>query len=405
MRVVGLDIGRGGAVACVLNSFPPNIQKHYKHLVNCKGFVKLPTSRSGVETLLNLSPDAIVLEPTGHWYSHFWARVAQNHQIKTYWVGHSDLDKQRGCYGFVNKRDTEDALCLAALYFDDRFVDSVGNKRFLTHYYYFDEAIERARETFLAKEQLQKLRGNLISQLRQRLSYEFPEIAQKTFNIGVRGYTPAIGWLANLGNYPQYDKLYKLSIAPALGINISKYTRAHAKTLTQIEQRIVIHKNELEGIINQDGFAPYQRVFDRFGFGIDNRALLLYHIYPLEKFLVNGKPWVEKETTPSGKVQKRHRSLRKFQAYLGLSYSIAQSGNAYSRSFHGSTLVRSHLYVWAVCMIAPNKGGYRVRGEVGRVLCDRYQELKNITKGKDALIRILFKATRMLFYELLKEIS
>ena len=57
-----------------------------------------------------------------------------------------------------------------------------------------------------------------------------------------------------------------------------------------------------------------------------------------------------------GKLQKRaradwraspDRSLRKFQAYLGLSYSYSQSGDKKTRQFHGSTLVRSHLYVWA----------------------------------------------------------
>jgi hypothetical protein len=48
--------------------------------------------------------------------------------------------------------------------------------------------------------------------------------------------------------------------------------------------------------------------------------LLLYHCYPFEKFLVGGKPWIEREIGHNGKVQKRDRSLHKFQAYLGMSY-------------------------------------------------------------------------------------
>ena len=117
MRIIGLDIGRGVAVACLLEHFPVNIQQHYKQLKRNKQFYKLTTSQAGVDKFLSLEPDGIVLEPTGHWYSHFWVTVAKAHNTDIYWVGHSDLDKQRGSYGFTNKRDEEDALCLAACYF------------------------------------------------------------------------------------------------------------------------------------------------------------------------------------------------------------------------------------------------------------------------------------------------
>jgi hypothetical protein len=86
-----------------------------------------------------------------------------------------------------------------------------------------------------------------------------------------------------------------------------------------------------------------------------------------------------------------------------MSFDYRQSGDKKTRRFHGSTLVRSHLYVWAVCMVAPKN--YRIKGDIGQSLSDRYHELRQTVKGKDALIRILFKATRMLFYELLREIK
>ena len=105
-------------------------------------------------------------------------------------------------------------------------------------------------------------------------------------------------------------------------------------------------------------------------------------------------------------MQKRDRSLRKFQAYLGMSYKIKQSGASYSRSFGGSSMVRNHLYMWAVCQIAPTKHGYKVNTDIGRHLTDRYIEMRKTQniKGKDALMRILFKATRMLFYSLVNTI-
>ena len=58
----------------------------------------------------------------------------------------------------------------------------------------------------------------------------------------------------------------------------------------ELDLRITKHYQWLEQAINRVEFQPYLRVFDRFGFGLDNKVLLLYHCYPFEKFLSNGKP-------------------------------------------------------------------------------------------------------------------
>ena len=405
MRILGLDIGRASAVACCLDSFPVNIQKLYKKLKRDKEFYKLTTDFTGLKKFLELAPDAIVLEPSGHWYSHFWVSVANKHNIQIYWVGHSDLDKQRGSYGFTNKRDEEDALCLAATYFDERFIDEQGNKRFLDYYYGQNTVISRVRELFLEKEQLAKLRTGLVTQLRQRLAYEFPEIVKHYMKISeIRGFTPIIGWLAGSHQDKRYDNKYAQSVVHELDIEISDYTRSHCQSIVEIELRMTQCYDYLEKALLLPEFEPYLRVFDKFGFGLDNKVLLLYQCYPFEKFLVNDKAWIEYEES-KGKLQKRDRSLRKFQAFMGMSFSYKQSGDKKSRSFHGSSMTRSHLYVWAVCMVAPSKYGAKIKGKIGQQLCDRYQELCQNNKGKDSLIRILFKATRMLFYELLNELT
>ena len=395
MKIIGLDVGQGSAVLCCLSEFPANIQQHYRSLKREKKFYKVNCNRAGVDKLLSLQPQGIVLEPSGHWYSHFWVTVAKRQSIPIYWVSHTDLYGARKNYGFTNKRDEEDALCLAATFFDDKFIDSQGKKRYLR--YYYDEIITNLRELFLAKEQLQKLRTNLIAQLRQRLSYEFPEVSRHTMDIGCLGYTPIIHWLAFNHPKTRYDNKYKLSVAHDLGIEISNYTRNHARLIIDIEERYSSHLELIEKAIAIPEFAPYNRVFNRFGFGTTLRALLLINIYPFEKFLMDGKPLVEREDG-----QKRDRSLRKFQAFLGMSYKFNQSGNKVTRTFGGSTMMRSHLYVWAVCCIAPKK--HRIKSDIGRELIDRYDELRQTVKGKDALIRILFKATRLLYRELIKEL-
>jgi hypothetical protein len=239
MRIIGLDVGRGSAVLCCLESFPTNIKRTYKQLKANKQFYKLTTNTLGLEKLLALNPDGIVLEPTGHWYSHFWVTVAKVHNITIYWISHTDLDSQRGWYGFPNKRDEEDAFCLAASFFDPNFINEHGQKRFLNYYYEQELITQKIRETFLEKEQLQKLRSGLISQLRQRLAYEFPELIKTVANVSpLHGFTPFIGWLAGIHPSTRYENKYKLSVAHSLNITISDYTRSHALMITTIEQRI-----------------------------------------------------------------------------------------------------------------------------------------------------------------------
>ena len=400
-RIIGIDVGRGSAILCCLDKFPDNILQHYKKLKNNQQFYKVNCSRDGVEKLLALKPTGIVIEPTGYWYSQFWVTVAQKNNIAVYCVGHNNLDKFRGSYYFPNKRDEEDALSLAAMYFDDRFIDIQGNKPFLklTH----NAVITRVRDLFNEKEQLQKIRTNLVSQLRQRLSYEFPEVAKHYMKISeVRGYTPIIYWLATGKKNVRYDNKYKQSMVHDLEIKIADYTRSHAFIIFGIEERIIQHQKLIAALINEPQFAAYHRVFDKFKFGDCVRALLLFNLYPFEKYLVNGKPWVEYEYSKD-KLQKRDRSLRKFQGFVGLSFTYKQSGNKTKRQFHGNGTIRSHLYMWAICTITQKRNVHHT--EITQELSDRYQELTKSVKGKDAITRLLFKLTRMLFYELVKEIS
>jgi hypothetical protein len=154
--------------------------------------------------------------------------------------------------------------------------------------------------------------------LRQRLSYEFPEAARQTLTISpVKGYTPIIYWLATGIKNTRHDNKYKLSIAPELGIAITDYTRCHAQSIIALELRITEIISKIATAIALPKFDGYNAVFNRFGFGLNIRALLLFNLYPFEKFLVDQKPWIEYEHTGE-KLQKRDRSLRKFQAFCGL---------------------------------------------------------------------------------------
>ena len=104
-RILGLDVGRNNVTACLLTEFPDQPVRHFQNIR--KEIVKCQADMIGVQRLLDLKPDAIIMEPTGIWYSSFWRHLAEFHKIPIHWVGHGDLAAQRGAYGFKNKRDIE----------------------------------------------------------------------------------------------------------------------------------------------------------------------------------------------------------------------------------------------------------------------------------------------------------
>jgi len=353
------------------------------------------------------------MEPTGFWYSQFWYRLALFHNIKVYWVGHKDLADQRGSYGFTNKSDEIDALCLAATYFDNRFIDEHGRQRFLKNY--LPEEILKVRECFYACEQLDKIRNAMINQLRQRLAAEFPEIATYTFSRqGKYDYSPALGWIAGIREHKRLENIWNRSESKKLGLGISPYTREHAKTIVDLEVRLTGIERQLKEEMELEHFSFYMKVFDLFGFGLTVKSLLLLHCYPFERFLINGKPHIEKAISkphtkdgkkyPGGKQVVKHLSLREFQAFLGLAYSKFESGTSKkTRKFHGSKLIRTHLYAFIMARLAVGKSR-RVQTPLGEKLGNNYQALKaKGIHGKDAILRTEFTLTRYLFYELYRE--
>jgi hypothetical protein len=331
--------------------------------------------------------------------------VAKCHDIKVCWVGHADLAAQRTSYGFINKRDDEDAFCLALTLFDPTFIDVHVHKRFLT---WFDcDRINEIRANFYDLEQLDKLRTSFVNQLRQRLAVEFPEAQKRVLQQSKQlGYSPFVGWLAKIHSYTRIENAYKLSIANGLGVNISEYTRAHAAAIVSLELRAKAIEVGLDNAIANSEFVPYLRVFERFGFGSRLSVLLLIQIYPFQKFLLNGAPWCEEEIGHNGKPQKRYRSLRSFQLYLGVGYKWIQSGDKIIRTLSGSSVCRAHLFIWCLARIAP-EGNRRLQTNIGQNLGAKYDKLRRgevKIAGKDAIIRVLFKMTRLLFDELCREL-
>lgn len=393
--VLGLDIGKNGkAIACALDHFPQNLKRWFLAHKDTAAFFPASPCHESIARIKELAPSALILEPTGSHYSAFWGQFAKVNRIPCHWISHQELHGQRNHFGFSNKTDYIDAFCIAASYFDPNFIDRWGQKRFLKHYR--QEKVNQLRELVFEVEQLDTLRNALVNQLRQRLSLEFPEASGKAWKRGCKGYTPFLGWLEGRHPNNRYQELWNGSIAHSLGIDITKYSEDHAKAIVSIEERLTCHEASLSKLLEDQDFAPYMKVFDEFGFGLTMRSLLLKQIYPFEKFLISGTPLIEVENG-----NKRHRSLRSFQAFLGLSRQIKQSGDKQAKRFSGSTICRSHLYAWFLCRIAVNRSAQQLQSPAGQALRAKWESTRKANiKGKDGIIRCLFLATRLMFAQL-----
>jgi hypothetical protein len=132
--------------------------------------------------------------------------------------------------------------------------------------------------------------------------------------------------------------------------------------------------------------------------------LMLTQVFPLEQWLIEGKPYIEWEQNLKGKWQKRDRSLRSFQAYLGLAYTLKQSGGKIGKSFFGSSLIRSHLYIWAVAKMRDQGTSMPgIIGDDGKKMSAKLSDLAaGGVNGSDKITRLLFFATRHLWKALLR---
>lgn len=283
----------------------------------------------------------------------------------------------------------------------------------ILHKYDYD-SIAILRQTFHEREQLDKNKNSLINQLRQRLSCEFPEICQRDFDyIGVNGFNPTLAHIAGLRKNP--------IIKNTAGTGISDFSKFLASDIITYQNRITAKESQLSEILSLEQFSSYCQIFKQFGFGTITQSLLLLHCYPIERFLVNGKPYFKND---------HDISLRKFQAYLSLGYSYEISWDTSAKqdkikkAWKGSDLMRSHLFAHALVTVCPNKPAkteiiailkkswfnarihtyHELNAQTGQRV-EIKQELPSFKAlGKDGLCRLLFYETRLLYHLLIKQL-
>jgi uncharacterized protein involved in tolerance to divalent cations len=427
-KVLGIDIGARFVVAFCLTELPVGIAYPDFYKRNAKSCIKKirvdnrcegssVKIKDAIELLQEIKPTAIVMEPTGVWYSKLWAKIAEHLGIEVKWIGHGDLAFNRGAYGFKDKDDRTDAFCLALSYFHPDFNNRNSWLLWRTG------AIADVNDRLLEIESLKSTTKILTQQIKQRLKYEFPEIADRQITNAVTkdGFTAWVGWLAGIHTYKQIENLHLHSIAVELGIRISPYTRAHAASIAGDQIRDAALMSQLQQSLLDPAFDRYREVLERFGFGAKMQATILTQIYPIEKFLLDRKPHIDRYEDDRGK-HKKNLSLSGFQISLGMGKRLIESGGSTKLVFSGSSFARKKLYSWITTNVLPEKmaGSWLVTELDKRALSNpkpaltvaelrsRWRETKGSNKdhhmaGVRAAMTLGYRITRLLYDELLKE--
>lgn len=435
-KVLGIDIGANFVVAFFLDEYPTLPYKnwyrqHGKNRIYKLRFDNTGSDKNGsvklnaaIELIQDLAPDLIVMEPTGVWYSKIWAQIAYQLDIEVKWIGHQDLHHMRGAYDFKDKDDRTDAFCLALTGLDPTF----DPKRWIT---WRCELAGEIHQTLLEIKGLETTSVPLTNQLRQRLKYEFPEIAKRTINNSRTklGFTAWIGWLAGIHRYKMIENERERSIATQLSILISDYTRSRAKMLAEHQIKEFELQQKLNNLLAHSDLERYIKVLDRLGFGSILQAAIVSNIYPFDKFLVDRQRVIERWEDDRGE-HKRDRSRAAFQISLGMGKRLIESGGVSKWRYAGSGLARCLLHQWTVSHVLckHNTNAWIVveldrkaalpaqtnnKQQRPKPVSDSYYQWKG-TKGSNsarhkACIRVsmalAYRVTRILYDELIKEFT
>ena len=329
-RVIGLDVCRDRVVACLLTELPTHPQSFYQQY----DFHEFALNREGLSQLLALDPAVAIYEPTGIAYSALWVARLEENNIECRAVAHAKLRAYRKSLGLPDKDDYADSLVLACCGLDPFKQNKLD---FLKRR---DPKIQEIRALVLRLQHLDRRKNPIANRLKQDLAQCFPEQMNKSCD----GAPLFWGWVAGERPSKRYDRLLNQSI----GFGLNNEVRMQAKALTACirEEAIISHK--LRGLVQSDDrFTAYLKVFTEFGFGEKVSALLLSTIYPLEDFLIDGKPEVGiRKGKNSGKPTRRYLSLRRFQKAIGVAPVREDSGSTRKTRSGGSALCRKALWQW-----------------------------------------------------------
>ncbi len=338
MRILGLDVCAGRLVGCLLTEGKPkDIRAFYRQ----NSFYHFGSDADSIERMIALHPDIAVLEPTGGNYSRLFVEKLTEAGVKVVLVPNNALNSYRAnIAGTEDKDDELDSLCLALYYLDF----SHDSSRFLSDR---DSVCVHLRSLVHRIGFLNRLISPLVQLMRQRLWWQFPEVAKVRSRAEGVDSTPLLwGWIAGLKTSKKYDDLYAKSIGQGISQDVRDDARRYCD-LCDEEHRL---RFEINNLLQLPQFNGYRQVFTSYGFGTMSTATILSTVYPVEQFFQGSdKPIIERTITKgTGKEIKRRISERRFAKALGVCKQRQVSGKSKKTRKTGSALCRTSVYLWLI---------------------------------------------------------
>lgn len=390
MKVIGADACCDKLVLCCLESPPVDPREEFLDME----FIEVSTDTVGLQKLLRLKPDVVILEPTGVHYIKFWLYHLNEKGIEVRLVHNSRLPQHRAeILDIPDKDDEADAYALAIYYW--MYCDNP--KRWVT---LRDPIVQQMRELVLKLGHNARIKTAVINRLHQVLRHEFPEMADATTDAPLFW-----GWIAGKRKSKRYDLMLKAS----KGLGISEATQFDAMTLYHylIEDKRL--ERELQRLYLEDErFEPYRRVFKDFGFGLDCSSKILSQIFPIEDYLgPDGKPIVKiSRGRYSKKPTKKYISLRRFKKALGDAPVREWSGKKKKSKRAGSQLCRTALFLWFKTRIEFARSNSALNSPRGKRYRLQFQaEVKKKRPRNKIRAELRHQVVKELFYELVNAIT
>lgn len=387
-RVLGLDIGRGSAVGCILDQRPKRLKEYLQN--NKRQFKQYSATAKDMQKLLAEDFDIAVLEPTGSHYARIWSNKLEAAGREVLWVSHEAIANHRKSYRLPNKSDPADALALA-----DYGLEHLGDREF-----FLATPFNELRDLYLQLQSLNSNRHPAITRLRQQLTHEWPEVQKYK---GDRPWTkanPPTLWRFIAGEEAGISR-YQQKLEDSIGTGLSDFSRMLAGQICSLERHECAIEKEISALLQQEVYRPYIRALTRLEFGPRLQAIALSHIYPIEKFLrPDGRVRNDHVRTQSGKRSRRNRSLAAFKMSLGMGMTLYQSGDKTGWRPGGPKYVRSELWRWAKTAVVMRSPKKQATIELRR----RYDiEREAGIKSPIRVSRICWRGTEMAFKLILEE--
>jgi transposase len=338
--IIGVEVAKASILCCKLSS--DSIPSDLSGFARSYTPIPLLSNISGLSQLLELG-DCYVLEPTGD-YSRIWTDSLKANGKTVLRVNPKRVRALKEYAGISSKSDRYDAAFLA-LY---GAMNQGDPSAFLSEY------AEDLRNLTLQHQTLSRAINAQQNRLWQQLSYEWPEACRTKSGTKpqqnrewLQASPPAL-WRFVAGEAVRGKAQRQAALNETIGSGLSDLSVALASQICELERQQHPLEERIDALASSPEFAPYQAVFDRFGFGPMTRAVILSRIHPFSQFLgEDGKPIKIKlpSLKAEGRYHRRDKSLGAFRLALGNGTRLYQSGQISEQRAAGSKLGRTALYL------------------------------------------------------------